>query len=130
MREKVLVADDHIDAADTTALLLRLEGSFEVEVVYGGLEAVNAARTFAPDLVLLDINMPGMDGYQAAGIIRSEQPPNRRLVLVALTGRSTQDDIELARRAGFDYHIAKPAAAETLCALIASFLDQTSVDAP
>ncbi len=128
--QKILVVDDHIDAAETTGSLLGIEGSFEVKVVYGGLEAVEAARTFAPDLVLLDINMPQMDGYQAAGIIRSEQPFDRRLVLVALTGRSTQEDIDRARRAGFDYHLAKPAVPETLSALVASFLDETRIDVP
>lgn len=95
-----------MDAAETTGELLRMDARFDVEVVYGGLQAVEAARSFAPDLVILDINMPEMDGYEAAAVLRSEQPFDRPLVLVALTGRSTQDDINLARRAGFDYHLA------------------------
>jgi len=123
MRKRILVADDHADAADTTGALLGSDGRFEVKVVYSGLQAVEAARTFEPDLVLLDINMPGMDGYEAAGILRSEQPLDRRLVLVALTARTSQNDIDRARRCGFDHHLSKSMVSGTLCSAIASFLE-------
>jgi CheY-like chemotaxis protein len=122
MAKKILIADDNVDCADSTGMLLGYSGQFEVRVVYGGLEAVEAARTFVPDLVLLDINMPGMDGYQAASMIRSECPQGRRLILVAFTGRASSGDVELALRSGFDHHFSK-SAADPLCASIASLLE-------
>ena len=130
MRKRVLIADDNVDAADTTAMLLEGDERFEVMAVYGGRQAVDAATTFVPDLVMLDINMPVMDGHEAARILRSAQPPGRRLVLVALTGRTTQDDVDRARLSGFDHHLAKPAQATTFCALIASFLDDPGESLP
>lgn len=121
---KILIADDHPDAADSAAELLRLCG-FEVEAVLDGRQAVEAAREFQPDLVILDIDMPVMNGYEAAAALREEWPMDKRLVLVALTGRTQHADIERARLAGFDHHMAKPMIGNTLCALIASFLDES-----
>lgn len=101
-----------------------MDGRFEVKVVYDGLQAVEAARTFVPDLVLLDINMPKMDGYQAASLIRSEHPSDRRLILVAFTGRTSQVDIDRALRCGFDHNLSKSMVPGTLCASIASFMEE------
>ena len=104
---KILVADDSKDAADATAALLSLSG-YDVRAVYDGLEAVEAARTFHPDLVILDINMPVMNGYEAAAALRKEQAPGSNLVLVALTGRTNAADAERSREVGFDLHLGKP----------------------
>ena len=117
---RVLVADDNEDAADTTAELLRLKGH-EVMAVYNGLQAVEAARLFQPDVAVLDINMPVMDGYEAAVELRKQHGATRRLLLIALTGRTDPLDKERSRQAGFDRHLTKPAPGEDLCSLIASF---------
>ncbi len=116
---RILVADDVHDTADTTAALLSF-GGYEVRAVYDGLQAVEAARTFAPDMVILDINMPVMGGYEAARRLRAEQAPGSVLVLVALTGRTTRDDVALGVAAGFDHHLGKPLVAD-VCALAESF---------
>jgi CheY-like chemotaxis protein len=117
---RVLVADDNEDAAETTADVLRL-GGYEVTVVYDGKQAVELARVFQPDVAILDINMPVMDGYEAAAEIRREHTSPRRLLLVALTGRSDQSDVERSHQAGFDRHLNKPAPATDLAVLIESY---------
>ncbi len=117
---RVLVADDNADAADTTAELLRLDGH-EVMAVYDGLQAVEAARLFQPEVAILDINMPVMDGYEAALELRRQHGAARRLLLVALTGRTDPLDKERSRQSGFDRHLTKPAPGEALCELIASY---------
>ena len=126
-KRKVLVADDHPDSADVTAELLRIAG-FEAVATYDGLQAVQAARVFKPDLALLDIDMPGMDGYATARALRQAQTPGTRLVLIAYTGRTTHLDAELAHEAGFDRHVAKPLSGQALCDLIAAFLDTPVID--
>ena len=125
---RVLIADDNFDAADTAAMILRIDGRYDVHVVYGGFEAVEEARAFQPDLVILDINMPVMDGYQAAALLRQEQPAGRSRILVALSGRTQHEDVERARLAGFDHHLAKPPG-PAFCSLIGSFLDGQRADA-
>ncbi len=120
-RWKILLADDNVDAADTTADLLRLDG-LEVRVAYDGLQAVEAARSFRPDLVVLDINMPVMDGYEAAARLRKEQCADQRLVLVAVTGEIQEEDVDRAFRAGFDHHMGKPVRGDALGVLVATCL--------
>lgn len=126
---RILVVDDHHDAAHTTAMLFRIEGYNQVEVAYNGLEAVTLARTFHPDVVVLDINMPVMDGYQAARALRDEQATDAQLLLVALTGRSQSEDIQRAAAAGFDHHLSKPLMGLDLFELIDSFFDGSTVPA-
>lgn len=103
---KVLLVDDNVDAADTMQALLEMDG-YEVKVAYGGLAAVEAARSAAHDIVVMDIGMPGMNGYEAARLIRS-QPGNETVRLVALTGWGESTDRQLASDAGFDHHLVKP----------------------
>jgi CheY-like chemotaxis protein len=117
---RILVADDNSDTADSTAELLRLEGH-EVRSVYDGQQAVEAARTFRPHLVILDINMPVMDGYDAATTLRKELA-NAQLVLIAFTSLAQPADVDRVRRAGFDHYLGKPAANGELAALVAKFL--------
>lgn len=105
---RILVADDREELADITAAMLRLEGH-EVMAVYGGSEAVAAAREFQPDCVVLDIDMPDMNGYEAAAILRDERDEKGRPMLVAYTGTWGPSDEMLALEAGFDHHVAKPA---------------------
>lgn len=103
---RVLIADDNRDAADTLAMLLSLEG-YEVRTVYGGRAAISAAETFRPDVALLDIGMPEMDGYSAAKAIR-QQRGGVDTYLIAITGWGQQEDKRRALEAGFAAHVTKP----------------------
>ena len=103
---RILVADDSADSADSLALMLKHRGH-EVVAVYDGLQAVEAMETFQPDVALLDLGMPKLDGYQAAQRIR-DNPECRGVVLVALTGFDQEEDRQRTREAGFDAHLAKP----------------------
>jgi CheY-like chemotaxis protein len=120
---RVLVADDNQDAAETTADVLRL-GGYEVMIAYDGKQAVEVARLFQPDAAILDINMPVMDGYEAASEIRRQHASVRRLVLIALTGRADPSDQERSRQAGFDRHLTKPAPPMDLCVLLDTYFDR------
>ncbi|MGV3719414.1 MAG: PAS domain-containing protein [Actinomycetota bacterium] len=102
----LLVVDDNLAAADTLAELLPLWGH-QVRVAYTGLEALTMAKESRPDAVLLDIGLPGMDGYAVARRIR-EDPELRSVQLVALTGFGQDEDRQRAREAGFDEHLTKP----------------------
>jgi two-component system CheB/CheR fusion protein len=104
--KQVLVVDDNRDAANTMALLLRKWGH-EVNMAYDGHEAVAAAETHKPDLILLDIGLPGRDGYEVARLIRA-QPALADTMIVALTGYGMEKDREQSKAAGFDEHIVKP----------------------
>jgi CheY-like chemotaxis protein len=109
---RVLVADDNRDAAKSLAMLLRALGH-EVAVVYDGTTTVSTARSFRPHIALLDIGMPGLDGYGAARAIRGD-PDGQHMKIVALTGWGQDEDARRAREAGFDAHLVKPAELETL----------------
>jgi CheY-like chemotaxis protein len=109
---RVLVADDNRDAAESLAALLRILGN-DVKVAYDGIEAVEAARAFRPNVILLDIGMPLLDGYGAAREIRRD-PQIGVAKLVALTGWGQEEDRQRVRAAGFDEHIVKPAELEVL----------------
>ena len=103
---RVLVADDNRDAADTLSMLLSLQG-YEVRTVYGGRAAISAAETFRPDVALLDIGMPEVDGYSAAKAIR-QQRCGVDAHLIAITGWGQQEDKRRALEAGFAAHVTKP----------------------
>jgi signal transduction histidine kinase/ActR/RegA family two-component response regulator len=103
---RILVVDDNRDSAESLALLLRLAGH-EIQAAHDGLEAVEAAGWFRPDVVLLDIGLPKLNGYEAARRIR-EEPWGREMVLVALTGWGQDEDKHRAQEAGFDHHLTKP----------------------
>jgi signal transduction histidine kinase len=111
----VLVADDNVDAAETLAALLELMGH-RVTQVHDGEAAVAAAKQFNPQVAILDIGMPRMNGYEACRRIRAQspQPP----FMVALTGWGQQQDIEQSRAAGFDRHLVKPVEAGALETLL------------
>ena len=126
---RVLIVDDYRDAADTTADVCRMSGDYEVKTAYNGEEAVALARTFRPGVVVLDVNMPVMNGYVAARMLRDEQAPDAKLLLVALTGRNDPEDTELAAAAGFDHHFIKPLMNLDLFEVIASFFANTKAPA-
>jgi CheY-like chemotaxis protein len=104
--QRILVADDNADSAESMGMLLRLMGN-DVRIASDGLEAVEQAAAFQPDIVLLDIGMPRLDGYEAARRIR-QQDWARDTLLVAITGWGPRDDDGKAAAAGFDRHFTKP----------------------
>jgi len=103
---RILVVDDNQDSADSVAMLLRTMGN-EVHTAHDGLEAVGAAATFQPDVVLMDIGLPKLNGFEAATRIR-EQPGGNEMVLIALTGWGQEEDRRRSKEAGFDHHLTKP----------------------
>ena len=115
---RVLVVDDNRDAAESLAMVLRLTGH-EVALAHDGPGALDAAGSFMPDVVLLDIGMPGMNGYEVARRLRA-RPEGRRLVLAALTGWGQREDKERALEAGFDHHLTKPVDPQQLEAVLAA----------
>ena len=115
---RILVVDDNRDAADMVAVLLSLAGH-QVDVAYDGPEALRRALERQPDLMLLDIGMPGMSGYEVCRSVR-QQPGGDRVRIVALTGWGNEEDRTASREAGFDDHLAKPVDDKTLNAIVAS----------
>jgi len=114
---RILIADDNRDAAHTLSIMLAYEGH-EVRTAHDGLEVLAIGQLFEPDLILLDIGMPVMDGYQTARQIR-ERPWGRDAYLVALTGWGQDADRDAALAHGFQRHLVKPTSAENLSAVIA-----------
>jgi CheY-like chemotaxis protein len=104
---RVLVVDDNVDAAESTAAFLRLEGH-EVKAVHDGLQALASLKVFDPHVVVLDIGLPGLDGYAVARQLR-ERGDTSHVLLIALTGYGQKEDRARAAASGFDYHFVKPA---------------------
>jgi CheY-like chemotaxis protein len=105
----VLIADDNEDAAEALSEFLRIAGH-HVTTVHNGHDAVRTALALRPDAALLDIGMPGLNGYEVARALRAT-PEMQETVLVALTGWGTDDDRSRASAAGFDHHLTKPTSA-------------------
>ena len=103
---RVLVVDDNEDSAEYLARLLRLAGH-QVEVAYNGMCALARVRAYRPDIVLCDLGLPELSGFDFARVIRREQP--RSVRLVAISGYSQPEDVRRSLEAGFDAHVAKPA---------------------
>ena len=115
-RLRILVVDDNRDSVDSLSTLLRLMGN-DVHSAYDGVEAVNAAHTYKPDVILLDVGLPLRNGYEAARLIRGE-PWGRNMVLIALTGWGMEQDRKQSREAGFDHHLVKPVDPKALMSII------------
>jgi CheY-like chemotaxis protein len=103
---RILVVDDNADAAESLSILLRMQGH-EVRVAYDGLEALDLAAELMPDLVLLDIGLPRLDGYEVARRLR-QFPGGDGMIMVAVTGWGQAEDRRRSREAGFDHHLVKP----------------------
>jgi two-component system OmpR family response regulator len=114
---KVLVVDDNKDAAESLAVVLRHEGH-DVRVALDGAAALAAATAAVPEVVLLDLAMPGMDGYEVARRLR-QRPDLAATRLVALTGFGSAEDHRKSGEAGFDQHLTKPVDPEALLDLLA-----------
>jgi len=117
-RLRVLVVDDNADSADSLAMLLELMGHAST-IARDGEQAVDLAASYLPDVILMDIGLPGVDGYEASRRIRA-QVPHRDVLLVALTGWGQAADRERSRQAGLDQHLVKPIDPEHLESLLAS----------
>jgi PAS domain S-box-containing protein len=117
-RRKILVVDDNRDSAKSLAMLLKLRGH-EVHTAFDGMEAFTAAESVQPEVVLLDIGLPKLNGYEVARKIR-EQPWGESIVLVALTGWGQDEDRRKSKEAGFDHHFVKPVEQSVLNSYLAS----------
>jgi signal transduction histidine kinase/ActR/RegA family two-component response regulator len=118
LRRRILVVDDNTDAAESLATLLKIDGH-ETRMAHDGLQAVEEAEAFKPDVVFLDIGMPSLDGHETARRIR-QQPWGKDMVLVALTGWGQEEDRRKSKEAGFDLHMVKPVDLDLLMERLAS----------
>jgi CheY-like chemotaxis protein len=116
-KRRILVVDDNNDSADSMEIMLKLLGN-EVRVAHDGLQAVELAGQFRPEVILMDLGMPNLDGYGATRRIR-EQPWGRDMVIVALTGWGQEEDRVKTREAGCDGHLVKPVELSALEKLLA-----------
>ena len=119
---RLLVVDDNVDAADSIATLLRL-GGHEVRVAHGGATALAVVKDYRPEMVFLDIGMPGMDGYEVARRLRAHAGLEG-VVLAALTGWGSPEDRRRTTEAGFDHHLVKPVEPAVLETLLAGLRNQ------
>ncbi len=115
---RILVVDDNEDSAASLALLLELSGN-RTATAHDGVEALRLAETFRPEVVLLDLGLPQLNGYEVARTIRA-RPGGEQIVIVALTGWGQDDDLRKTREAGFDKHMVKPANYAALMAYLAT----------
>jgi signal transduction histidine kinase len=118
VHRRVLIVDDNVDAAETLGVLVRLWGH-EVRIAFTGPEALKAADAFHPEIIILDIGLPEMNGYDVARRLR-EKPEFAKTTLIALTGYGQEDDRRRSDEAGFDHHVTKPVLPETLRQLLAA----------
>ena len=121
---RILVVDDNVDAAESMALILKMSG-YETQCAYDGPSALDAAQYYQPDVVVLDIGLPGMTGYEVAQKLR-EQPRFDKTPIIAVTGYGQEEDRRRSRQAGFDHHLTKPVSPEVL----QSFLDKGRSPSP
>jgi CheY-like chemotaxis protein len=119
--QRILVADDNHDAAEALSLQLQIAGH-EVRTAHDGVQALAIAEKFDPNIVLLDLGMPRLDGYEVARRIRM-RPEGRRVTLIALTGWGQQQDRDRTSAAGFDGHLVKPVAEAHLFRALATAAD-------
>ncbi len=116
---RVLVVDDHRDSAECLSRVMRRAGN-EMRLACDGVEAIRVAAVFQPDVVLLDIGMPRMNGYEAARHIR-RHTWGGKATLIAVTAWGRDGDRQKSKEAGFDHHLVKPVAVETLLKILESF---------
>jgi PAS domain S-box-containing protein len=122
-RRRILVVDDNNNAASSMAMMLKMMGN-EVRTAHDGLEGVEAAEAFRPDIVLLDIGMPKLNGYETCRRIR-EQSWGKNTVMIALTGWGQEDDRRRSLEAGFNFHLVKPVEPAALERLLADLKSET-----
>ena len=114
-RRRILVVDDNKDSAESMARLLKML-SHETRTAYDGPSALSAVESFQPDVVLLDIGLPGMDGFEVARRLRLRPD---KLLIIALTGYGSDEDRRRSQETGIDHHLTKPARLDVLQSLLA-----------
>ncbi|GJJ03790.1 hypothetical protein RugamoR64_43280 [Duganella rhizosphaerae] len=124
---QVLVVDDNQDAADSLAALLEIDG-FDAHAVYDGASAITASAEHPPDLIILDLGMPGMDGYETARAIR-QRPGADGILMIALTGWGQGDARRRSGEAGFDHHLVKPVELDQIVRLAGARQNREQVQA-
>jgi CheY-like chemotaxis protein len=112
VKRRILVADDNPDVVESFQIMLRILGH-DVQTAQDGLEAIEKAEKFRPDVIVLDVGMPMLDGYETATRIR-QQPWSREVVLIAVTGWGNEKDKLKSAAAGFNIHLVKPVDATTI----------------
>jgi CheY-like chemotaxis protein len=117
LTRRVLVVDDNIHSAESLAQIIKLWGH-DSRMAFSGPEAIRSAREYGPDVILLDIGLPGMDGCDVARVLRND-PRCRGAVLLAMTGYDRDEDRQRVRESGFDRHLVKPLELDALEALLA-----------
>jgi CheY-like chemotaxis protein len=116
-KRRILIVDDYKAAADMLAMVVKILG-YEVRTAMDGQSGVDTASTFSPDIIIMDIGMPRMNGYEAATHIR-QQDWGQNMVLIALTGWDSPEDRQKIQNAGFNHHLVKPAEPQHLKTLLA-----------
>jgi signal transduction histidine kinase/DNA-binding response OmpR family regulator len=124
--KRILVVDDNADAAESLAVLMGIEGH-EVKTVTDAMQALTCLDVFAPQVAIIDIGLPGMNGYELAAGIRANKSLSKPL-LIALTGYGQAEDFDRSRDAGFDHHFVKPANLKAIQTVIDGFADDGEVD--
>ena len=124
-KNTILVVDDNQDAAYTIGMFLELKG-YKVHTRFSGKDALEAVELLSPDLVILDLAMPEMDGYETATHLRAHHGPT--LPIIALSGFGQQEDRRLSAEAGFNAHMVKPVDFVSLMELLRSFLSNQSAN--
>lgn len=114
---RILVVDDNRDGADSLSMMLTLLGN-QIRTAYDGADAVTAAAEFRPNVILLDIGLPKLNGYEACGQIRA-LPGGKEMIIIALTGWGAEEDRNRTRAAGFDHHVVKPVDPQLLMKMLA-----------
>jgi CheY-like chemotaxis protein len=122
-RHRILVADDNYDSATSLSILLN-DAGYDIRTAGDGVQALETAAQFRPDIALLDIGMPKLNGYEVARQIRN-QPWGRHVLLVALTGWGGADHRQQTAQAGFDHHLTKPVDPAALTRLLVTLLTET-----
>jgi CheY-like chemotaxis protein len=122
---RILVVDDNRDNADSLRIMLQIMGH-DTQIADDGLAAIEIAEEFRPDIVLLDIGMPNLNGYDACRHIRN-QPWGKGMVLIAQTGWGQDEDRRRTHATGFDYHLVKPVNYEDLVNLLASCISERAI---
>ena len=126
-RQRILIVDDNVQAADSLGRLLSGVFGQDVRIVYGGESALQMAESFRPEVILLDLEMTGMDGYEVAMLLRDRSECSRALI-VAVTGWGHEEDRRRSREIGFDQHLVKPVTAKDLKALLTEHIPKPEVD--
>jgi two-component system CheB/CheR fusion protein len=116
---RILVVDDHVDTALSLVRLLRARDN-TVEVAHEGEGALRAAETFRPDIVLLDLGLPGIDGYEVAAQLRAREASGSRAMIIAISGYGQEEDRRRSAEVGIDHHLVKPVSFAQLETLLAS----------